>query len=203
MRHCFWWNHLSATICDAIYSCEDFASAFRIFAATCMTGDPVYILQDAPVEIQELRFTQGVLLVPAVFQSGEQAIQQFSADPASVSATQTPTLQFDRADGLPASSTTFTLSAAGVVQSSASSLFDATGSVVQGSVQANYTSSGLVGSQDATLDNADGSVASSYNSANLSDGASITVQTVFNPSGLVVNQDLAVLAMRTAPFLST
>ncbi len=178
-----------ANTCDEIYTCE-IAPCVQQFCSDIYDGDPC-VLQNEPLEIQNC-VSQGDLLAPAVLQSGEQAIQQFCTDPGSVSSSQTPTLQFDRADGSTASSTTFTLSATGAVESSTSTLFDTTGAVETSNVQTNYTANGLVSGQDATLYNAGGSVASSYNSLNLSDGFSATVQTVFNPNTLVANQNLTV-----------
>ena len=135
---------------------------------------------------------QGDLQVPSVLQDGEQSIQDFIADPSSVSSSETATLDADRADGTLASSSTFTLSATGVVESSASSIFDATGTMVVGSVQADFLADGVPGSQDVTLNNADSTLASTYNSVDLTDGNSVTVQTAFNTGELVASQALAI-----------
>jgi hypothetical protein len=128
--------------------------------------------------------------VPPIVESGEQSIEQFNADPSSASgASQTPTLQFENADGSAASSTTFELSATGAAQSSNSSIFDAYG-VLMADVQSTYAASGLAGNQDVAFFDAVGSIAGAYAATNLADGSSITVQSLFNTDGLVGSQDV-------------
>jgi hypothetical protein len=176
-------------ICDEIFVCQ-LDPCVQEFCIDIYDDDPC-VLQNEPLDIQN-GIDQGDALVPPVLQNGEQQIEGYIADPSSVTVTQTPTLEFDRADASLASSTTFTLSTAGIVESSNTSIFDPTGTAIQEQVQNNYAANGLVASQDVTLLNADASTNSSYDTTNLNDGSSITVQTVFDAGGLVANQDLTV-----------
>lgn len=174
-------------ICDEIYI-REIAPCVEEFSCDVYDGDAPDF-EDAPLEIQDC-VSAGASLVPPIVQSGEQSIEQFNADPGSAAgASQTPTLQFENADGSAASSTTFDLSATGAAQSSNSSIFDAFGALIA-DVQSTYAANGLVGSQDVTFFDALGSIAGAYASTSVGDGSSITVQSLFNADGLVGSQDV-------------